>query len=523
MSTIFRRGYYFLLSIVTIINLCLPASVFATSLITGSSTIAPNIPLIVTAYRARLATATSDSKTGKVLTQYLGDITLLELYNLGDIPLSLSTLHIFDAADTHRELVFNRDRLGYVLPHEHVSIAAATELTGTTYISSGWSAPATKDAAVPGIKLIMDGYRSGQVDIKTTASGTVEKRAYGVSSYLSTFNDAATVGTSNVDTYLTDAIFDDGLYNAPDEPHGLEVSEIYAYSSECTPFDASVLCSDFIELHNGGNTSLDLDGLVLRTDSNSSSRTSSNTFTLSGVLAPDGYFLVNQTDEGGHISLTNSGGYIWLEDAYEMAAPYSTIVISWPSVSSNEQGYGYMRAADGAWQWTASPTPGTANVYTEPIATLEVCPEGKYRSPETGRCRAIEEVVSELATCEEGYERNPTTNRCRKITTATSTLTPCGDGQERNPATNRCRSIASAVAELLPCDEGYERNPATNRCRKVQSTSIPSAPFAPAAVATELPTWQWWMGGAVGVAVAGYAIWEWRHELAGLWHRLVKR
>lgn len=468
----------------------------ATTLVTDNSKIDPGMPIIVTAYRAQLTTATVDSK-GKVLTQYLSDTTLLELYNSGDLPLSLSTLHIFDVADAHRELLFDRDRPGYLLPDEHVVIAAASELSGTTYVSSGWSTPAIKDTATPGIKLVMDGYRVGQLDIKTTASGTLEKRAYGVSSYLSTFNDAIAVGTPNVDTYLTDMVFDDGLYDAPAEPYGLEVSEIYAYASDCAPFDTNVSCGDFIELHNNSDATLDLSDLVVRTDSNSSSRTSSNTFTLVGELAPDGYLLISRTDDGEPISLTNTGGYIWLEDAWGLVVPYHTMMTTWPSVSDDHQGYSYMWDG-GTWRWTLTPTPGSANHYTEPAVTIDACSEG--------------------------YERNPTTNRCRKIaTTSSSSLTPCTEGQERNPATNRCRSIASAVAELIPCDEGYERNPATNRCRKVQSTSVPTAPFAPTSTASDVPVWQWWAGGAIIAALVGYGVWEWRHELRGLWRRIVKK
>lgn len=489
---------------------------------TTDTTMPSSSPLLITAYRAHLVTATTDTK-GKVLTQRLDDVVALELYNNGDQLLDLKQWHIFDAADPTRELQFTSSYTGYLVPGDHVVLAKADIISDATYTLTGWTHTTTKDAAVPALQLVAPGYRMSQTDIKV--SDIVEKRNFGVSSYTTTFSDAVIAGTPNVDTLMTDVLFDDGLYNPPELPMGIEISEVYPYASDCDPLATSVLCGDYVELHNAGDAAVDLSNVVLRTDSNSSSRTTSNTFSLDGILLPDEYMLVARTDDAGRISLTNSGGYIWLEDAWNIAV-YAQYMTEWPSASSDKQGFAYMRSSDGTWQWTTTPTPGVANIATVPAPIVTICPEGKYLNPDTGRCRSIEEAVSALAACEEGYERNPTTNRCRKIVTATTTgasLTPCAEGQERNPATNRCRSIASAVAELIPCDEGYERNPSTNRCRKIQSASIPAAPFAVQASSSPIPVWQWAVGGAVGAALVGYAVWEWRREIAGLWQRMFKK
>ena len=498
----------------------LPSSRAMAELTTTETTIGQNVPLLITAYQAHLTTATTDTKD-KVLTQKLDSVDVLEIYNSGNAPVDLRQWQIVDAADVSRVLQFTSAYQGYLTPGEHVVLAQDGYVNNSTYTITGWSREVINDAAMPSLKIISPDYRIGQTDIKI--SDTLEKRMYGVSSYLSTFVDAVALGTQGVEPYLTNQLFDDGLYTVPTEPIGLEVSEFYSYASNCDPLDTSVLCGDYVELHNVSDAAIDLTDLVLRTDSNSSSRASSNTFTLGGLLVPNAYVAIAETDDGSRISLTNSGGYVWLEDTWGLVA-FRGMMMRWPSAVSDQQGFAYAHDIADGWCWTTTPTPGTDNIMTEPIPVIVECSAGKYRSPETGRCRTIEEAVSELATCDEGYERNPTTNRCRKIVIASAvTLTPCLEGQERNPATNRCRSIASAVAELMPCDEGYERNSATNRCRKTELTSVPSAPFAVEPTEANVPMWQWWAGGTIIAALAGYGVWEWRHEIGHFWRRLTKR
>lgn len=458
-------------------------------------------PLLVTSYRT--------TTTGT-------DFDFIEVFNTSNSLVNLRDWKIIDVANNRTLQLSSRNDLDYVTPGTHVVIGASDVVGNATYMMNGWqSSDATPItiSLLTALRFSKEGYRTTDISLNTT--GTAQVRTYNTSSY----STAANPFTSG----LSRSLFDDGAYVVPVQPAGLGISEFYSYSSDCAPFDESVLCGDYIELHNASDMDIDLSDLVLRTDSNSSSRATSNTFTLSGLLAPDAYFAVTQTDEGGRISLTNSGGYVWLEDTWGLTSFVDTVV-QWPSATTDQQGFAYAHDAAAGWRWTTTPTPDAQNTITEPVQVIAECPAGKYRSPESGRCRTIEEAVSELATCEEGYERNLTTNRCRKVSLAVaSTFTPCLEGQERNPVTNRCRSIASAVAELMPCDEGYERNPATNRCRKLQSLSVPSAPFAVEPTVASVPLWQWWAGGAILAALAGYGVWEWRHEIRHFWRRLTKR
>ncbi len=321
-------------------------------------------------------------------------------------------------------------------------------------------------------------------------------------------------------------IMNDGLYSQPAEPQ-LKIIEIYPYASDCAPNDISVLCGDYIKLYNPTSDIVYLDDIVLRTDSSSSSSNSSNTFTLSGEIGPDEYMVVHRTDNNGRISLTNSGGYVWLEDFYGLAR-YDQSITRYEGATSDKQGWSYAQI-DGSWQWTMTPQPLSQNILTMPVPVVELakpCPAGQYRNPDTNRCRTIEEAVNALASCPEGQERNSATNRCRSVLAATTSLVPCGEGQERNPTTNRCRSIASAVAELIPCDEGYERNPATNRCRKlVGVSSVGGSLTQPAESGTSKTIIDNPYAIATVIALGGvaYAVYEWRSEVFSGYKKLASK
>ena len=491
--------------------------------IEATPTVLPkNGTVIITAYKANVIDTTpAASASNKLFT--IGEVYIIELFNSGSTPVNLTEVRLLDTANPARELLFNKtERTGWLEPGKHVVLAADGAVSAnTTYKLLGWNGIAPMAAARPAsLSVVYGDNRASSVDI--SGDNILRKRTFGSASYNATFQDA--VGPSDTaDVTIWDRLYDDGLYAPPATAAGLAIIEIYPYSSSCSPFDSSILCGDYIKIVNTSDHTIDLDEYVLRTDSSSASRTAANTFSLAGTLQPGDTHVVYRTDTGAAISLTNSGGYIWLEDKWGIEQ-YTDTVAHYESAGSSRQGYSYALAEDGTWQWTSTPQPYGDNTITVPIAEAAPCPEGKYRNPDTNRCRNIEDVISDLVPCGEGKERSPETNRCRNLASIASSLTPCKVGQERNPATIRCRSIASAIAELLPCDEGYERNPATNRCRKVKDANVlgaeyPVEPYKQEGVA--LATW--WIVGGIAALAAGYGVWEWRREIGAGLARVLRR
>lgn len=478
-------------------SLWLAPGVSADDIITTPTTPQPDVsPLIITSYK------TTNSGT---------DIAFVQVYNDSESLQDMSAWTITDT-ENNRTAVLSA-RTGYIEPGAHVVISQSG-VENATFAMTGWSQVIAAPKIMKGIALSNALFRAHVSQIGGVVDTWLMRNA--TTSGYSTATTAAAFGVSY------QPLFDDGLYVPPSAPVGLYIAEIYPYASECDPLDSGVLCSDYVKLVNDTNMSIDLSGYVLRTDSSSSSRTSANTFDLStyGIVNPGGYVLVSQTDIGGSMSLTNSGGYVWIEDTWGLAH-FPETMTQYESAGSGLQGYSYARDAVGNWQWTSTPMPGGANVITPPPA--QECPDGKYLNPETNRCRSLEDTLSALATCDEGSERNPTTNRCHRVTTASSTQTPCKEGQIRNPETNRCRSIASEVADLIPCNDGYERNPTTNRCRKAavagsETVKYPVEPYAQggASMAT------WWVMGGVGALALGYGVWEWREEIGSAGGRLIR-
>ena len=471
-----------------------------------------------------------------------GDIQLVELYNTSDAPILLSDWTIqgtFGHLGVDKKLITTGvvnmeivqrfgDKEGYITPGAHVVVDAGRGVSNASFDMATWSLAKPNDKLYSLTMIPKHNTTATSEYVLKSPGGLFDelmRRAPIADGYSSTLTNFAATPTSQV--------YDLGLYFVPPTPL-LKVVEIYPYAKDCDPFNADIYCHDYVKLYNGSDETIELSSYALRSDSSSTNRTTANTIHLDtyAAIAPHTYLTVDKTDDGAGLSLTNSGGYVWLEDAWGMQVFHDTLH-SYESAGTTKQEHGYALNGTGDWAWTSQPNPFGVNTFPvvveQPAADPVVaeCPAGKYRSPETNRCRAIEEAVNELPTCAEGQSRNPETNRCRSIASATmvsASLVPCGEGQERNPLTNRCRSIASAVAELLPCDEGYERNLSTNRCRKVQVSDMPLAayPVEPTAQSTQ-SMGIWWAAAGIVTVAGGYAVWEWRREIQSGIQRLVAR
>jgi hypothetical protein len=326
--------------------------------------------------------------------------------------------------------------------------------------------------------------------------------------------------TKTIDA-VSAALFSDPLYVPPNTTDGLQILEILPHSRDCSPNDnASPDCTDYVKLYNPTHRVIDLASYRLRIGYKGQGIGVTNTIHFGQLLEPGKYFTAATRDDGDALSITDSGNFVWLEDAYGVAT-YDPVV-QYPSASSTSK-VGWSWAFDGqTWRWTSAPHPFDANYFPPEVpagtstnndtSTLKPCATNQYRNPLTNRCKLIVSASS-LVPCKSNQVRSPETNRCRSILATSSSLQPCKTGQVRNPATNRCKSAAATSNQLKPCQPGWERNPETNRCRKgsvlgTATTKVQDIK-APAAKGT-----RWLLIGAVVVGALAYGLYEWRQEIA---------
>ncbi len=311
-------------------------------------------------------------------------------------------------------------------------------------------------------------------------------------------------------------------YQPPDDAGGLQIVELLPHSPSCSPTATDPLCGDYVKLFNDGDEPVNLADYRLRTSYGGLNSSSRNTFSLDGSLDPGEYLLINTKDDGSPLSLTDSGGYVWLEDALGVQA-YDP-VIEYPDASAeNKVGQAWSLGDNDEWQWTTSPQPDGPNDFPSVPSVVELvapstsatslkpCAPDQVRNPSTNRCRKISSATKTLTLCKLGQTRNPVTHRCRTAKNATKSLTPCKLGQTRNSATNRCRSVLAATKVKKPCKAGQERNPDTGRCRKIQPKISNIHDIKTASKSTDQ---HWYIVAALTAGAAGYISYEWRQEFS---------
>lgn len=404
---------------------------------------------------------------------------------------------------------------GLVEPKRHILFAVEGLFAEAAHPNHFISTAVPSPSSISSIQFLLPGMAPSTVPVSLKTNNTIQQRGKTSTGYSTvTFSD------------FSGDLFADKLYEVPSPPP-LKIVEVSPRSKACEPFSIDPTCGDFVKLMiMPGYTDDVLERYRLKTDDSAESVT--NTFSFSYASKHGDYLLVRLRDDGQLMSLTNSGGYIWIEDKYGEKY-YEETLTGYADAGSEtylNQSWAF-DTSDDTWKW-AIPSPTGPNLFPQPLSAGmgsgfddASCPAGKYRNPETNRCRSLEEAVSALAVCEEGKERNPATNRCRSLLTTSSTnLSPCEEGEERNPTTNRCRKVLGMASTLTPCPVGSERNPETNRCRKISENVLAS----PAAVAIESG------GGNVlknaliitaGLGALGYGFYEWRSELLRALRKLV--
>lgn len=306
----------------------------------------------------------------------------------------------------------------------------------------------------------------------------------------------------------------DMIYHPTVSSVGLRIIEILANSNNCAPNDITVECNDYIKLQNTSDKDIDLQLYRLRTDSGGSKSSSSNSFQLYGILMAGETAVITLKDNGDPLSVTNTGGYVWVEDI-EGVQLYEDTLVQYPDASTSaSKGMSWAWNSEiNEWQWMV-PAPHGYNYWPTQISlsgdNMSDCAIGKERNPETNRCRNIP-VVSVMADCKPGQERNPATGRCRNVLTS-SALKACSAGQTRNLETGRCRKVQSAKLPVA-CKENQERNPATGRCKKkvLGASDIASVQDLASGRVSSKKVFVY--AGVVLLAAIGYGIYEWRQEI----------
>jgi hypothetical protein len=288
--------------------------------------------------------------------------------------------------------------------------------------------------------------------------------------------------------------------------------------SEILPNPAGVdTGKEFIEIHNPTDETISLLGCSLRLNE------TGKEFALPYWTLGAGKYLAFYDSET-KITLPNaSADTVWLLSTFDEEG------VLYPDALSDDVAWALI---DGKWQSTLKPTPNKPNELVQKStgggigggSGLKPCRSDQFRNPATNRCKLRDSLVSQLKPCRPDQFRNPETNRCKLKFNTTSQLKPCDPDQFRNPETNRCKKKDSG-STLKPCNPGQERNPATNRCRKVQGASTGSGFAKVQDIKAPLVSGSksWWLAGAAGAGVAGYAGWEWRREVSSFFGSVKKK
>lgn len=132
----------------------------------------------------------------------------------------------------------------------------------------------------------------------------------------------------------------------------LRIVEVFPNALTCSPFDQDSLCSDYVKLYNDSDEPVDLGMVRVRTSGANASAA------MAGVLPGRSFVSLP-------LNLTNSGGWVWVEDAYGVVRYDATIVQYADGGGKKGQAWSYDESA-AEWRWSAYPTPHDApNQFTD--------------------------------------------------------------------------------------------------------------------------------------------------------------
>ena len=274
------------------------------------------------------------------------------------------------------------------------------------------------------------------------------------------------------ESYFVETIKEEEGYGKVSQCKGLQFSEILTYYET---FNSE----QFIEFYNPKSEQILLNGCQIRYKNKN--------YTLEGIVGAEEYFLYYPKDFNLTKNPTSSNTLELIDVDGEVVD--KLVYLNGQRKGTSYAFIGYDSSGEEIWKVTYAPTPGEANNYQE----FKTCETGKILNEATGNCVKATSVKEKV--CKEGYFLNILTGRCNKIKVATEKT--CKEGYYLDPETNRCRK--------------KKENNGTNYSLEPENYNEESSFIALFAV--------------LGVVGAGliYLIYEFRHEILKLWHKVFRR
>lgn len=203
------------------------------------------------------------------------------------------------------------------------------------------------------------------------------------------------------------------------DPEGEEESEVKApvylpiYITEALPDPASPLSDakdEFIELFNPNNVAVDLKGYTIRTGSSFKSY-----YTIGDVsVGAGGYAVFYSADT--KLGLTNSGGAVQILD------PLGNILDVTDAYSGAKAGQAWADI-NGIWSWTLEPTPGAANILSEPAPKATATTAAKSTAKKAAAKKTTAKKVTAKKTSKAAAKKTKAKTARTGIAAATSAIT----------------------------------------------------------------------------------------------------
>ena len=251
--------------------------------------------------------------------------------------------------------------------------------------------------------------------------------------------------------------------------------------SEILSYYESLPSEQFIELFNNSHENIPLNGCMVRYKNKN--------YPLSGVIKPEGYFVRVLDDFRLTKNPTTS-------NVLELIDVNGEVIDRLEYFNGQRKGASYAfinygPSGEEVWKVTYAPTPGEPNNYQE------------------------------FRTCEAGKVINEATGNCVKATSLASKI--CGEGKYLNILTGRCKSYDSSSSGSKECKEGYYYNEETGRCRKSKDNNGADHALVPETFSEETSFVALYLVlGVLGVGLI-YIIYEFRHDIARIFRKVVRR